>query len=592
MASRVRLMVAVLVGSLLLAGGGSVLADPPAQASVEWMLVAARTDLESLANELIGAGLRPPGWTNTFDVSADGFIIDLRLDLETLAGNVIAPDQRPDGWFGAVRGTPWAVARDIRHDLELLADTQLGQGVRPVAWIGGEPLMRCSRALQATVTWLERTNPAFSLSAPVEGLDYCQQSAQEVDIFVEVLLPPMMPAGDARADLNALYQAVLGAQSFPAEWSGSGDANGVRQDLEYMRQATAAVGIPITPANWFGPTFGTEWVVARANRHDLEVLADAKIGFSQRPGGWTYSGSALVRCPRGVQNLLSLLQTGAGFAYDPGASDPGFCQQLEVAASGFVESGAAGPGSGGGGVEVTEGGAPGGGITAPVSAGTAVGGIPGHATTPNAYLDARAQVQIGVIPRGTPLTALARSSAENSRMMYVQGEGFHVWVAWPWTTLTEQQYLSLPYAEDVRGQLPQLLCYANWCTQLVRNGSPFATAAELASAGVGPGYAGVGVPGSNLREVYDANVRLFFDVDNINEYWAEFRAELCGTPREYYTCEPGLRLYEFGQLVQPVRVVNGYPVWRLRYNLHETARLESRSYVKIQLWVSHPYDPR
>ncbi len=583
MVSRMRLTVLLLISGLLMSVVSLVLAGPPAQSSSDFTLIAARTDLETLANTLIGPEQRPAGWTNSFDASVESFPIDLRLDLEILAGTMLAPDQRPDGWFGAVPGTRWAIARDIRHDLERLAAVTLSPDEWPAIWIGDDPLMSCSRELQATVAWLERTNSAFALSAPQPGADYCAQSAQEVDVIVEVLLPANTPEGDLRADLNALYTAIIASEEFPSEWSGDAGAAGIRQDLEYMRRVTGQIEREITDDDWFGAVFGADWVVARANRHDLEILADYKTSSEGRLEGWTYTGSDLVRCSRAVQNLVSLIEASGGFTYEPTAITPDYCPFTTRQATSFVESGVGGPGQGGGTLptgETTSGTT----VTGPI--GTAVDGLAAQATSPNAYLDMRAQVQIGVIPRGTPFTALARSSAENSHMMYVVGQAFSVWVAWPWTTMTEQQYISLPFVDDVL--LPQLLCYASWCQDIVRNGNPLGTGLELAAAG----YGGVGVPGSNLQPVYDANVRLFFDVDHVGENWAEFRAELCAIPGNYPTCEPALRLYESGQLVQPVRVVNGYPVWRLSYNLHSNARMESLHYVKVQLWVSHPYDPR
>lgn len=584
MVSRMRLAVMLLIGGLLMSAVSLVLAGPPAQSSSDLILVAARTDLETLANTLIGPDQRPVGWTNSFDSSVASFPIDLRLDLETLAGTVLAPDRRPEGWFGAVPGTTWAIARDIRHDLELLAAETLTPEIQPAIWIGDDPLMSCSRELQATVAWLERTNSAFSLSAPQSGSNYCVQSAQEVDVIVEVLLPANMPNGDLRADLNRLYTIVVGSEEFPTEWSGDTTPAGIRQDLEYMRRVTSNILREITDADWFGAVFGSDWVVARANRHDLEILAYFKTPSDDQPEGWTYTGPDLVRCPRAVQNLVALIEFGGGFTYEPTAISPDYCQFISRQATSFVESGVGGPGIGGGTIPTGDQPTDGGITMGPVE--TAVGGVSALATSPNAYLDRRARVQIGVIPRNTPLTALARSGGENSRMMYVVGEGFQVWAAWPWTTMTETQYLSLPLVDNIL--LPPLLCYAYWCQSVVRNGNPMGNGVELAAGD----YGGVGVPGSTLQEVYDANVRLFFDVDNVAENWAEFRGELCGIPRNYATCEPALRLYENGQLVQPLRVVNGYPVWRMSYNLHSNARMESYSYVKIQLWVSHPYSPR
>ncbi len=583
---RGKVLIFLLVGSLVFGSAGAVMAGPLLQQDATPLLAAARADLESLANELLGDGARPAGWTSSYDVSAMSFALDLRLDLETLAGNQLSPDERPGGWLGAVPGTAWSIARDIRHDLELLADHLLGEGVRPAIWVGGDPLMRCDRALQAMVTWLLRTNPSFNLSAVAPGPDYCARVEQETNQFVELLTPGEPPPGDLRADLNALDEAIFRAAVVPDGWSGGNEASSIRQDLEILRLASNQVGGPVDPANWFGEVFGSPWVVARANRHDLEVLADAKLGFNQRPPGWTYEG-ALVRCPRTVQNLVMLLQSSVGLLYEAQATGPGFCQQVALEVSGLVEGGQLDPGTGGGG----EAAAPAGLEEGPSASGVVtVGGIPGAATNPNAYLDRFARLRIGVIPRGTPFTALARSSTPDSRMMLVQGEGFVVWVAWPWTTITVEQYLSLPFADAVKDQLPQLLCFAAFCQNVVHNGDPLGRGV-VGMSGSG-GYAGVSAPGSNLQYLDYRYTRFLFDYDNVGAGWAEFRIELCPVPGNYNACEPVLRLYEHGQLVQPVRVTNGYPVWRMTYNLHSTVRLESQHYYVNQLWVTHPSDDR
>ncbi len=841
----IRLLSLVLVCTLVLSSVSAAVASPLRQGDPGSILTAARLDLESLANAHLGEGSRPPGWSDINAVDPATFAVNLRLDLENLAASLLGPDRRPAGWFGVVSSTAWAVARDIRHDLELLADSVAESGERPALWIGDAPLLSCARGLQALATWFERTNAAYNLSSFPPGPTYCAQAGDEANLFAEILISGTPPAGNLRADLNALTQQLFGADVFPQGWVGGSDSAGIRQDLDLLRTATAQVGSEVDPANWFGPALGAEWVVARANRHDLEILADAKIG-PIRPTGWTNT-DPLVRCPRTTQNLVMALQSDAGFTPTTSTAEPDYCRQVEIEASVYVEravapqaqpsgeqaaapvtptvpvmpraeiaadatltygmsvegvisnaawnriyrfDGRAGdsitvamragagssldpvvvlldplggtiagnddsgdslnsqmtvtlPGTGpyyilasrydgengrsaggftlqlngsspgstlvsagapssltyggtaqgslsnttwfrvyrfdayaGDSVTVTMDDASGGnldpylflldeaenviasdddsggaynaslvtglpqtgtyyivatrfmlnlpgddttpnegpftlrltGSRAPASqpgssgagqggggGGVAVavaGGISGQATTPNAYFDPLANQYAGQIPRGTPFTALARRNAENSRMMLVQGEGFVVWIAWPWTTLTQDQYLSLPLADDVRWQLPQLLCYAAFCNQVVRSGDPLVGLTAGGTGGTGAGYAGVGAPGGNLQRVDNAHVRILFNLDRPEENYAEFRLELCSAPNTVVGCEPVLRLYEFGQLVQPIRVENGYPVYRMAYNLHDTARLESYHYYTDQLWVSHPSSNR
>lgn len=611
MVLRQRLWGLLLVVVLLLGYAGWARAKPAGQAGgVNPVLIAARSDLESLANQAMGDGVRPVGWTNDYDPAGASFVVNMRLDLELLAGARLGADQRPSGWFGAVSGSPEEIARDIRHDLELLADALLGPGQRPPIWIGGgNPLLACDRTLQAAVPWLQRTNPVFKLSPFLPGPDYCAQASEEVNLFIEILVPGETPTGEPRTDINTLYRAILGTDVFPAGWTNTPETNGLRHDLDQLRGIGAQVGQAVTDSAWFGAVFGTDWVVGRALRHDLEVLADAKLGYNTRPDGWTYvapspEAGALLRCPRGTQNLARLLQKDAGFTYTADVYDAGYCTWVDIQAGRFVTANL--PSETGGGEESAAAAAPA--VAAPAVSGgaatteggltsaaasvapmvVAIGGIDGQAVSPTAYLDRQARQAIGVILRGTALRALARSSAEGSRMMYVTGEGFHVWVGWPWTTLTEEQYLSLPLAESVQDQLPQLLCFATFCEAIIHNGDPMGR--TLPNGGAAGGSTSAGSPGRNLQYLDYAHTRVYFDVDNQGENWAEIRIDVCGQIGNVGTCEPILRLIENGQVVRPLRVVNGYPVWRMAYNLHSTARLESRHYYVNQLWVTHPND--
>lgn len=574
-------LVAVLLGSF--SGVGH--ARPLAQDEVSTLLLVARMDLETLANERLGDGYRPVIWSNSIDVNSPSFAVDLRLDLETLAGTLASPDTRPAGWFGAVPGMLWTQARDVRHDLELLADQQFGPGARPALWIGGEPLMRCERDIQTVAYWFLRTNAAYTLPNTQAGEEYCGLVAQQNQLFADILIENAEPAGDVRADLNALSRVVFRENVFPIGWTDGKDNVSVRQDLELLKAAASQVGQPVDEANWFGETaFGADWEASRAIRHDLELLADAKVAVGQRPEGWS-AFEPLVRCSLEDQEFALLMQAETGYVATTPGSDPDYCGQVVLEYSRFVEDqvsttiqtppvsapaeGAGAADAGGGGGEVI----------------ANVGNIAARAYNPIAYLDRGARIRVGVIPRGTAFTALARNSAPDSSMAYVSGLGFNVWISVKFTDLQDNEYASLPYAENVEYQLPQLLCFANFCTDLVRFGDPL--------GGV-IGYDGlistgrVGAPGSNLQQLDYAHVRLLFNQHDTPNNEAELRIEVCPNLDNFTGCEPVLRLVENGVVTQPVRVENGYPVWRLRYELHDPARLESRNYAVNGLWVSRP----
>lgn len=157
-------------------------------------VVAARSDLELLANEAFGNGNRPPGWSGSLNVSDPQLPLLVRLDLENMAGQLLAPDERPIGWFGIVTSSPQAVARDLRHDLELLADLVMNAAtLRPAGWRGDDPIMRCSRASQALVGLLGRSGFAVNLDFAQPGA--CEQLEIEVSRFVEttIITPPTSP---------------------------------------------------------------------------------------------------------------------------------------------------------------------------------------------------------------------------------------------------------------------------------------------------------------------------------------------------------------------------------------------------------------
>lgn len=148
------------------------------------LLLAARDDLELLADQELGFGVRPQGWNGRVNRFDPQIALLTRLDLELLAGTLIAPDRRPSNWIGAVGSTPFAVARDVRHDLEILADLISSDDSRPVGWVGGDPLLRCSRATQTLINLLERGG-VFRLQIPANDPDFCKKAEIEVTVFTE-----------------------------------------------------------------------------------------------------------------------------------------------------------------------------------------------------------------------------------------------------------------------------------------------------------------------------------------------------------------------------------------------------------------------
>lgn len=174
----------------------------PAAAEALPLILRARADLELLADQAFGVGVRPDGWNGSMDSNDAQFPLLVRFDLEVMAGNLLGADLRPAGWFGSVVSVPLAFARDIRHDLELLADQVVGAPtIRPAGWQGDDPYMRCDRATQALVTLLGRQGISISVDTTVVG--YCDTLTLDAARYVEreILQPIDTNPVDASTDV-------------------------------------------------------------------------------------------------------------------------------------------------------------------------------------------------------------------------------------------------------------------------------------------------------------------------------------------------------------------------------------------------------
>lgn len=196
------------------------------------LLIEARSDLELLANDRLGVE-RPPLWSGSLDIYNAELARLLRLDLELLVGTLLAPDQRPPGWFGPVRGTSLTFARDIRHDLELLADAVVQPNVRPSGWVGGDPLLRCDRAVQSLVSLLERSGFVLPLNPNVP--DFCAQAELQAAQYAE--------ANPALAAAAAAPGQVITAPAGPVAPPGSARIIGALALGFLNRYATEHIGL-------------------------------------------------------------------------------------------------------------------------------------------------------------------------------------------------------------------------------------------------------------------------------------------------------------------------------------------------------------
>lgn len=149
------------------------------------LLMLARIDLELLVDSQMGAGFRPEAWSGLTDPQHKDMALLLRLDLELFYSTLVSME-RPKEWIGAVGSLAVAIARDIRHDLELAADHFLGTE-RPVGWSGGNPLFRCSRAVQILVQLFMLEN-LYTSNANPSAPDYCRQLENDLTRYAETNL--------------------------------------------------------------------------------------------------------------------------------------------------------------------------------------------------------------------------------------------------------------------------------------------------------------------------------------------------------------------------------------------------------------------
>ncbi|MBI5670980.1 MAG: hypothetical protein HZC41_23550 [Chloroflexi bacterium] len=390
------------------------------------LLIQARSDLELLATDQLGAQ-RPPGWSGSTDVYNPQLPLLVRLDLELLVGTLIAPDQRPEGWFGPIRGTPNTIARDIRHDLELLADTVGQPGIRPTGWVGGDPLLRCDRALQTLVSLLERSG--FLLTVDVNSPDFCRLAEQQATQFAQAnnIVPNAAPGSAA--------PAPTGAQT-----------------------SAAAPG-------------------------SARITGELALGFLNR-----------------------------------------------------------------------------------------------YATE-----------HVGLIPVGTPLTPVARSFTEFSRMMLVRGDGFELFVDHRDTTVTDAEFAVLP---DVDGVSVNTFCEASWCQPVTYTvGSP------AARRPLPPGLGGtapqpVNNPGGRVKVPVE-HLIIYYDGQDANNTTV-VRMQLCAKP----TSQPGNTCQNVTNVTAPNGVplasvgnVSGIPQFRLPYG-YSTHALYAANYYMTDVWIAAPGQKR
>jgi hypothetical protein len=167
------------------------------------------------------------------------------------------------------------------------------------------------------------------------------------------------------------------------------------------------------------------------------LLASAQRQTSAQDG----DANPAEKCGRTLANLYRLvqgdyLQTDVPFKPVAKATDLNYCQALERELNLYIER--------------------------VIFAEDYVEIVEGRSENAFAFLDLAAQRYVGTMPRGTLFRALARNSLPGSRMMFVKGENFSVFVDYTFTTLSRDEFESLVGFQEYDGDITPL-CAADWC---------------------------------------------------------------------------------------------------------------------------------
>jgi hypothetical protein len=568
-------LLAAIVGVIGLAGGGR---GVTAQTNpFEAQVFDTRADLEVLADEVLGAGIRPPTWLGTTDLRAPSVVTDLWYDGEQLANAIFGPGVRPPGWIGVSTPVVEVIARNARHDLELSADEVFGIGVRPDQWRGTRAIVRCNRTLQNTLTVLDRFYNVRP-TTPESALNYCFSVQAEIeDDLINIvfgtpdeqgrLANPFDLLGGTRGDLERLADELLGLQTRPAGWIGERDPNApnfignVRLDLE--RLADDRLGIGNRPAGYIGLNAADPATSYLNLRFDLELLTDVTLG--RRPTGWQ-GINPIERCEPLTRSLAFIVGQSFEFSiaeFDPDA--PGYCATVAEAVNSLVENPPV--------LDVVE---------QEVL-------FTAESRFAFSYLDVAATQYMGIMPAGTRFRALYRNF-NDSTMMFVQGTDFALYVDQRFTTLPETTFRGLPALNNVN---PLSFCDARWCngpgpTPTPTGSGPLLSILVQANPVAPPDQREIV---DTKRQVSWNNVRVTYVFDNLGTRTAQVTLELCPeAARPGITCEPVIEVFDnnTNTLRQVLSVFNGLNVYEFRYGYATNLLIQSQTLFSQDVWISDP----
>jgi hypothetical protein len=250
-----------------------------------------------------------------------------------------------------------------------------------------------------------------------------------------------------RNNLELLATAVKGTVR-PDSWNGNLDVTDpqlpllIRVDMELLLADTLGFDVP---ANWAGIVLGETQYQVRDLRHDIELLADALMGAGVRPDGWGVNPNPIWTCDRATQTLVRILAQGDFFNAVADSASPDYCAILDLQVVGFIEQNLFT-------LETDE-------VYFTAAVKTSLpGSMLVNSDFAVGFFDIIASQRAAVIPKGFAVTPLGRSSVQFSRMMLIEGEGFLLYVEYPFTSMTEDEFETLGVAPAV-----QTFCNADWC---------------------------------------------------------------------------------------------------------------------------------
>lgn len=572
--------------ALLVIAVSIVQSAPNQQANVfELFLSQARSDLELLADQVIGVGVRPPNWTFNFEWASETAVVDLWFDNESLAEVIFGVGVRPPEWFGATTNDMQLLARNVRHDLEISADTVFeSTRNRPSNWFGAAPIYRCERTVQNVIRILGtiyNTQDTVSLTL----LSYCDELRDAiVNNLIAIVYNPTQQDVVAnqnlnnqilavRGDLERLANELFGVNTRPLGWIWQVGMDGtsptlavdINSDFDLLlRERLPASQRPrLLP----GLTASTA-LTARNLRYNLETITDTLLGRLVRPNGWQ-GVNPVERCDPLIQAVVVIAQRNYAFVVDEtlGAS-PDFCNLIGFTANSVVEN-----------------------PPPPEAQTEQVRDTRYLAESRNAfaYLDVGTRQYMGIMPYGTEFRAWYRNYGE-SNMMFVSGENFALYIDRRWTTMEIEVFRTLPTLDGVK---PLTFCDARWCNGPGPTPTPTSDGPLLAL------YQGTSVPSSgggqptldpgSKSQVSWNYIRVTYLLDRPEAGVAQVGLEICAEPQQI-NCEPVLSVFDnnLGVAKPAISTFNGLNVYEFTYGYTSNLRIEGATRFSPDIWISDP----